>query len=123
MGLDMYAYKTKTPISEISGNAQSEDEILQYWRKHPNLHGYMEKLWRSKHDCDHGTEFNCVPVELTRDDLEHLKYALDNNKLPETTGFFFGKSRPEETAQDYEFIRDAMTAIKEGFYVYYTSWW
>ena len=37
MGLDMYAY--------VGTEGQCE---LAYWRKHPNLHGWMEKLWESK---------------------------------------------------------------------------
>ena len=59
MGLDQYATAIK-----------GEDEIsLGEWRKHPNLQGWMENLWRSKGGEG---EFNCVQVELNGDDLQRF---------------------------------------------------
>ena len=39
MGLDQYAYKV------VAHDEDNRDEIA-YWRKHPNLQGWMEQLWR-----------------------------------------------------------------------------
>ena len=44
MGLDMYAYVAS---KNDEGENVTERE-LAYWRKHPNLHGWMEELWKYK---------------------------------------------------------------------------
>ena len=94
---------------------------LAYWRKHPNLQGWMEELWRSK-----GNEggFNCVDVELTLEDLDALEQTLDGKALPETQGFFFGDNSDDYYSwQDREFIREARERLANGYKVVYTSWW
>ena len=94
---------------------------LAYWRKHPNLQGWMESLWHVK---GNGGEFNCVDLELTLDDLDSLEKSLDNEALPETAGFFFGTDSSDHYAEtDREFIREARSAIKQGYTVVYSSWW
>jgi hypothetical protein len=45
MGLDMYAYSA---TEEYNHTSESNSRELAYWRKHPNLHGWMHQLWRSK---------------------------------------------------------------------------
>jgi hypothetical protein len=115
MGLDMYAFKTKEAI-EIEVDFQvKEVEEIHYWRKHANLH-------ETKGGKE---EFNCVNVLLNLDDLNQLEKDLKESHLPETTGFFFGRSSgdEEEIAEDLEFISEARAAIVEGYKVYYTSWW
>lgn len=119
MGLDQFAYAVD------KDNNKTE---LAYWRKHPNLQGWMEKLWHSKgcpnaHE-DNIDEFNCVPVSLTKEDLDSLEQALDSNSLPETAGFFFG-SNSDDTyrQQDVEFIAVARNALDSGLKVVYDSWW
>jgi len=42
MGLDMNAYVASGPDQEVTARE------LAYWRKHPNLHGWMERLAESK---------------------------------------------------------------------------
>ena len=123
MGLDQYATARKgEPKTDEDGYTFYEDEIeLAYWRKHPNLQGWMEELYRKKGGED---EFNCVDLELTLDDLEWLEDALDHNELPETAGFFFGSNADDHYAeQDREFIVQARAAIKQGYKVIYSSWW
>jgi hypothetical protein len=94
-----------------------------YWRKHHDLHGWMERLYRAKG----GTKatFNCVQVRLTMDDLNLLETAVLTNQLPVTQGFFFGTNPPDEytVKQDMEFIANAKMAIAVGDAVYYDSWW
>ena len=122
MGLDMNAFKTKQEISGTDFETRSDDIELAYWRKHPNLHGMMEKIYREK--GGDSEQFNMVPVELTDADLIKLGEKIINNKLPKTEGFFFGQDSDERYfKEDIEFLEKAKEAINEGFQVYYTSWW
>lgn len=138
MGLDMYAYKIKAKLTkEVDFNDEihekNEDgspdydnpladsvEIF-YWRKHPDLHGWMEGLYRRKGGKE--TSFNGDPLVLTLQDLDDLKVAVLTCELPNTVGFFFGESRKEISPRDLEFIEKAKEATKEGYTVYYDSSW
>jgi hypothetical protein len=68
-------------------------------------------------------QFNCVPVQLTEEDLNALEKDIRFNKLSETNGLFFGTSYPEDKYRDLAFIQRARMALDEGKVVYYTSWW
>ena len=125
MGLDMYAYS-------VAKNEGNEDfsfckdlarEEIAYWRKHHDLHGWMEYLYRDKGgDAD---SFNCIPVRLTLEDLDNLRDDLMSSSLPETRGFFFGNNPPDEDSlrEDLMFIAKARVEIEMGREVYYDSWW
>lgn len=128
MGLDMFAYQT--PVSNLKDKEKRVDielidndnkSEIQYWRKHPNLHGWMEKLYRENKGKDE--VFNCSSVLLTIEDLDELEKAVHEEQLPETEGFFFGKSFGEERQTDLEFINKARLAINTGNAVFYSSWW
>ena len=121
MGLDMYALSTSADIPAVDFDRPGDRAELFYWRKHPNLHGWMENLYRSKGGTD--IEFNCVPVRLDQSDLDVLEEAIKQNGLPHTEGFFFGVSDGSEKADDLEFIRKAREAIDAGKAVFYSSWW
>jgi|TARA_Y100000401_G_scaffold6822_1_gene4694 hypothetical protein len=123
MGLDQYAMARKGESkTDEEGYEYYEDSMeLAYWRKHPNLQGWMENLWRVK---GNEGEFNCVDLELTLNDLDNLEKSLDNEALPETVGFFFGADADDHYAEaDREFIVQARAAIKQGYKVIYSSWW
>lgn len=139
MGLDQYAYARKgAPETETrefeylddQGIKQTQTEVnviytdqieLAYWRKHPNLQGWMEQLYRSKGGDE---DFNCVDVELTLDDLNDLAIDITEGMLPTTEGFFFGSDSDERYKEgDLEFIRTAREHIKQGYKIVYTSWW
>ena len=125
MGLDMYAFAVskRDAIGEFEMARDCEREELHYWRKHHDLHGWMENLYRSK--GGDAESFNCIPVELTLDDLDDLQQALLDDNLPRTQGFFFGDNPPdlETMREDLMFIQKCRIAIKEGKVVYYDSWW
>ena len=121
MGLDMYAYATDDATSDVDYLDPETREEFFYWRKHPNLHGWMETLYRSKGGT--AESFNCVPLRLDPADLDALEAAVKNDALPVTEGFFFGVSDGSEKADDLLFIRKARDAIAEGDTVFYTSWW
>jgi hypothetical protein len=125
MGLDMYAFAVakQDAIGEFEMARDCEREELHYWRKHHDLHGWMENLYRGK--GGDAESFNCIPVELTLDDLDDLQQALLDDNLPRTSGFFFGDNPPdlETMREDLMFIQKCRIAIKEGKVVYYDSWW
>ena len=125
MGLDMYAYAVskRDALNDFEMAQGSEKEELQYWRKHHDLHGWMEKLYRNK--GGDAESFNCIPVQLTVDDLDDLQQAILDDNLPRTTGFFFGDNPPdlETMREDLIFVQKCRMAIKEGKVVYYDSWW
>jgi hypothetical protein len=94
---------------------------IAYWRKHPNLHGWMRRLWESK-----GNEggFNGDELELTYEDLERLELDVIAGTLPSTSGFFFGNDADEHyREQDLEFIKNARAELFMGLKVFYNSSW
>jgi len=135
MGLDMYAYVAfkAGQRDEYYDGAEWDVEDKQfvnprvkapreiaYWRKHPDLHGYMHKLWESK-----GNEgsFNGDELELTYEDLEDLERAITHTQLPRTEGFFFGVSSIDRRDGDLAFVASAKAEIFLGFKVFYNSSW
>lgn len=123
MGLDQFAYRRPGSLPKAVdfdriGDAETE---IHYWRKHPNLQGWMRALYVEKGGSQ--DDFNCVPVELTLADLDRLESDVKCRALPPTTGFFFGQSDGSEIDDDLTFIAKARTVIAEGDSVFYTSWW
>jgi hypothetical protein len=132
MGLDMYAYAAvragqnteywESYNFETEKSSVAKPREIAYWRKHPNLHGWMEDLYR-KRGGDAET-FNGVELELTWEDLELLEEDIKNVRLPYTTGFFFGDNSDDYyRAEDLEFIRNARAEIFSGLKVFYNSSW
>ena len=134
MGLDQYAYKIKKNLihEEIDIKLRNEegelvvpekelDRDFFYWRKHHDLQGWMEQLYKERGGI---REFNCVCIKLKKYDLDNLENAVLEAKLPETTGFFFGSGNTESYVdEDLKFIRKARQAISEGYDILYSSWW
>jgi hypothetical protein len=124
MGLDQFARTVDNEGNKVE---------IAYWRKHPNLQGWMENLWEAKgkpgvDDANMGgdglSDFNCIPLELNSDDLDDLEDAVRGSGLPSTTGFFFGRDSDDYyKQQDLEFIRKAREALDSGLTVVYNSWW
>ena len=127
MGLDQFAY---------SIDSEGNKSELAYWRKHPNLQGYMSDLWEEKGRPGLGEinadgdamisvgDFNCIPLELTREDINDLEDTILNNAMPKTVGFFFGSDSDDYyREQDLQFIQNARQALDNGRKVYYDSWW
>ena len=141
MGLDMYAYvaSRKGQQSEYYEKATWDDERkeftssiskpyeIAYWRKHPNLHGWMEQLWERKGKPGTGNTdatFNGIELELTWDDLDELEQAIRHSQLPDTQGFFFGNPADVHYyEQDLEFVNNAKAEVFLGLKVFYNSSW
>lgn len=148
MGLDMYAYVANRAgqQSEFYDGAQFDKEAgdfvnpnvskpreIAYWRKHPNLHGWMEQLWIRKvneaggviaEDSKWGSSFNGIELELTHEDLDELERAVTHGQLPATRGFFFGDGADDYyLKQDLKFIKNARAELFLGLKVFYNSSW
>ena len=76
MGLDMYALATKAkPETDVDFSTKNfEQEELHYWRKHPNLHGWMQNLYDAKGGTSH--DFNGDCVVLDSEDLDNLEQDI-----------------------------------------------
>ena len=96
-----------------------------YWRKHPNLHGWMERLWNQRNGGDKDADkFNGIELELTAEDLDELEYAVQNDRLPATSGFFFGNEADDYyKPSDLKFIQEARAEMFLGLKVFYNSSW
>ena len=134
MGLDMYAY-VAAKAGEMNEYYDSYDlaesspllpkppkpREIAYWRKHPNLHGWMFNLWQSK---GNEGDFNGDELELTWEDIEQLELDVRSKNLPGTTGFFFGNDADDHYREDdLKFIREAKAELFCGLKVFYNSSW
>lgn len=138
MGLDQYAYRAHQENAKekwyedahwdgeaadfVNSDSTIEKPVeIAYWRKHPNLQGWMENLYRSR---EGDGDFNGDELELHLDDLIDLELAVKTKSLPTTTGFFFGSPSDEHHYdEDLSFIAAARHAIAEGYRVFYNSSW
>jgi hypothetical protein len=133
MGLDMYAYVAgrKGQANEYWENYDGATDTspvekpreIAYWRKHPNLHGWMHRLW---HERGGRGDFNGDELELTWEDLDRLEHDINEGTVAqlETTGFFFGDPSDDYyREQDLQFIREARAELFTGLKVFYNSSW
>jgi hypothetical protein len=128
MGLDQYAYvAAKAGVmndyyeQDADANGVTQPREIAYWRKHPNLQGWMQRLWESQ---GNEGEFNGDELELTWADLDALELAVTHGQLPATGGFFFGRNADEEYREsDLEFIKAARAELFLGLKVFYNSSW
>jgi len=148
MGLDQYAY--------VAARANQRDEFydqeglefdgkdwvvpeggfekpreVAYWRKHPNMQGWMERLWESKgrpgvDPGDGDFSFNGIELELTFEDILTLENDIKSGTVAklDTTGFFFGDPSDDYyKEQDLEFVKKAKAELFCGLRVFYNSSW
>jgi uncharacterized protein YciU (UPF0263 family) len=116
--------KYNEATGEFVSKTVAKPREIAYYRKHPNLHGWMEQLWRSKTPDASKDRFNGVELELTWDDIDLLENDILNNQLPSTTGFFFGDPADDYYKQkDLEFVKNARAELFMGLRVFYNSSW
>ena len=120
MGLDMMVQKVRK-------------KRIASWRKHNRLHGWMESRWTEL--GNEGTFNSGSFLYLYLYLLNQLEKTIKNNKLPKTSGFFFGddsykwdedgttKIKDQMKKEDLKFVKKAKQAIKDGYEVEYSSWW
>jgi len=124
MGLDMYAYTA----AKAEADYETGQREIAYWRKHPNLHGWMEQLWRYKMQAEGRSPedhtFNGIELELDWQDIDELEQDVVNNNLPQTNGFFFGNDADEHYKEtDLAFVKRARAELFLGLKVFYNSSW
>ena len=84
-----------------------------YWRKHYELHEWMERLYRERG----GTEqFNCVPLPLSLEDIDRLQADTASNA--DVSEWTRGQRQ-----RVLDFIALARRYIAEGYSVFYDSFW
>ena len=132
MGLDQYAYVASKNNTSYDDSSRQE---LAYWRKHPNLQGWMEALWLERgrqgtlsvgQDNEYDATFNGIEVELTWDDVDQLERDIKSGVVSKlgTTGFFFGNPSDEYYYEDdLKFCVDAKAELFLGRKVFYNSSW
>lgn len=104
MGLDMYleghkylfsSGKKSEVVKEDGFRLKEKILELGYWRKEPDLHGYIvEKFADGKDDCK--------DIELGKEEMLDIISAVKERRLPHTSGFFFGASCDPESQDEQE---------------------
>ena len=122
MGLDQYIYGiAKVVDREVDFDIDEDPVQLAYWRKHPDLHGWMERLYRAK--GGKAESFNLSPVKLSLAELTALEYDITFGRLPETSGFFYGNHQDSYREEELRDIEKLKAHFADYGTVYYTSWW
>lgn len=114
MGLDMYLNGNKFYLTSWDSPEKNimEDGFrvkkkiieLGYWRKHPDLHGYIVEKFADGID-------ECQEIELLKEDVLAIIGAVNDDKLPHTEGFFFGESSPEDKKDTIDQLEKAIKWI------------
>jgi hypothetical protein len=118
MGLDMYlnGHMYTSASDQALDDFPIKELVVEigYWRKHPNLHGAMVNMFANGND-------ECQYIELNEPDLVDIIAAIKSDSLPETTGFFFGKSAlpgepgyEEEKQEDIAIFEKAITWVRSN---------
>lgn len=104
MGLDMYLEGRKFHMGAGPDFKRPEEDgfplrekILElgYWRKEPDLHGYIVDKFADGKD-------ECQDIYLSAENMEDIRAAVRERRLPHTTGFFFGASCDPESQDPQE---------------------
>ena len=107
MELDMYVFRE-----------DQAEEPLCYWRKHPNLHGFIVQTFAAGID-------ECQRIYLDDAKVETILRATLEDKLPITQGFFFGVSQPKDnldTIKQLARLVDEMRKHPDSKFYYQSSW-
>lgn len=114
MGLDMYlngdkylhALDARDNLPHEDGyRLESKTLRLGYWRKHPNLHGYIVNTFADGVD-------KCRQIDLSDDDIEKIIEAVARDDLPHTEGFFFGESDGSEKDETLRIFKAALEWLR-----------
>jgi len=99
MGLDMYLTgeiyiptdweNPENNLYEDGYRVKGRYLDLGYWRKHPDLHGFIVKTFAEGVD-------ECQRIELSVRAMQQIIAAIEDDQLPKTSGFFFGESENDD---------------------------
>lgn len=136
MGLDMYlkgrkyytnfkkggiGYVLQPRKKEEGFEVTSKQLDLGYWRKHPNLHGYIVDNFADGRD-------ECQDIYLEKEHIQQIIDAVKADELPETEGFFFGKSKDADDQETIKQLKGALNWLNkeiDGIWksvIYCASW-
>lgn len=109
----------------------SNDQEVAYWRKHADLNEYFTQLYYQKTPPEYQvTEFNCVNLILTKDDLLDLiqkilrELADPGTEFEVGEGFFWGETRREDWLNTLDQLNTIMeTTDFEQETIYYSCWY
>lgn len=122
MGLDMCLYGEDVALE------LNERKELAYWRKHPQLHGYIVNTFAAGID-------ECQSINLSLEDMKDIIEAIKTDSMFDkvVTGFFFGRSYfptddeyDEQKKEDLEYFLSAISwklEDDEHREIYYQSSW
>jgi len=128
MGLDMFLRGEEQEDFSKTSAARDRGDIVKvstvyelgYWRKHPDLHGYIVETFADGKD-------ECQRISLGKNELLQILKATGEDKLPHTEGFFFGASEPGDKERTVQIILKALKWMEESpdTYrdVYYQASW
>lgn len=113
MGLDMYLtghrfmHSMNKPNKGSRERGEKKGELIDlgYWRKHPNLHGYIVQTFAAGED-------ECQEIDLSVESIHKILAAIEADELPETTGFFFGVTDGTEKDEDLRIFREALAWLE-----------
>ena len=128
MGLDSYFYAVKKEHvltdDEINFkiNPDVKHDEFRYYRKHNQLHGWMEQLYKEKGGDNE--DVNLSKIRLNETDLNKLKKDVRLG-LPDAQGFFWGHLTIDKAVkmEYYDLIKECKDKIKDGYVIYYNSWY
>ena len=102
MGLDMYLTGERNHLPDQSNPPMTGQRFrLGYWRKHPNLHGYIVQHFAGGVD-------ECQEICLSKENIHQILSAIRERLLPHTEGFFFGISDGSESSNDVGIFSNAI---------------
>lgn len=130
MGLDMYFFTMPGDADEKSVKNFIDDDSTElndfyYFRKHPDLHGWLRDKWVETHMNSKWDAFNFgEALQITRDLLDELEAYARKGECFHYSGFFWGESTPEKWEHTLqEFLPLAREKLEAGESVWYTSSW
>ena len=110
MGLDMFLmghirYSNEPKSPEDAGTSNGDVE-LGYWRKHPDLHGFIVNTFAE--GKDEGQK-----IWLTGGRLRAIRGAVRDGGLPMTEGSFFGHSpRLDVPEEKWQYLAQQSTDLE-----------
>lgn len=124
MGLDMYLegrklyknfYDSERAIKEDGFSVREKVLDLGYWRKHPNLHGWIVNNFADGVD-------DCRPIDLSVESIGLILDAVEKDLLEKTTGFFFGASPKKTDGEHYLIVKHRTIDIFKKAIEWVNTW-
>lgn len=106
------------------GKAIDEAEDIKYFRKHPDLHGFIAD------SLGYMTEYddNCTYYLIEEDTLHKIKVlaqkVLNDEDIEEYSGFFWGESTQEDWEETLELVNNLLEEVDfDKKSIYYSAWY